>query len=210
MHPKVDHVDCVSTKPRLPLNNAIPQPPFQHLQLHLIVQQPHFLSRLERWQPNIRTSIAPEGIAERAIPATAHLPLHREIHLGQIVGTQFQRVEGVVGRAALRRVFGFDLLFQAARAVFAGAAALAGFGAAFGRWEGGEMLDGCGVRWRTCGLTLDDGSSEIFFVEKGVFVYELFVVGIGWVMGVVAEVDEANFCWLRCLVSIAFPFPVRR
>lgn len=137
VHPKGDHVDCVSTKPRsAPKQRPYPNPPFQHLQLHLIVQQPHLLSRLERRQPNIRTPIAPEGIAEGAIPATAHLPLHREIHLGQIVGTQFQRVEGVVGRAALRRVFGFDLLLQPAGAVFAGAAALAGFGAAFGRWGG--------------------------------------------------------------------------
>ncbi len=58
--------------------------------------------------------------------------MHGEIDLGQLVGAQLQRVQGAVGRVALRRVFRFDLLLQPARAVFAGPAALAGFGAAFG------------------------------------------------------------------------------
>jgi len=43
-----------------------------------------------------------------------------------------QRVQRFVGGGSLGSVFGFELLGQAAGAVFAGAATLAGFGLAFG------------------------------------------------------------------------------
>lgn len=114
----------------------IPTPSETNLQLHHIIHQPDLLPRPKSRQANIRTPIAPKRIAQRAIPTTAHLPLHREVDLGQVVSAQLQRGQGAVGGVPLRRVFGFDLLLQPARAVFAGAAALAGFGAAFGGCEG--------------------------------------------------------------------------
>ena len=105
------------------------------LQLHIVIQQPNLLTRLERRQSNIRTPIAPKRIAERAVPAAADLALDGKVDLvEQIVGTEFHRVELCVGVGALRGVFGFELLFHAAGAVFAGAAALAGLGTAFGGW----------------------------------------------------------------------------
>ena len=111
-----------------------------HLQLDIIVQQPDFLTWLERRQANVRAPIASESVAQRAVSAAAHFALHCEIDfVEEVVGTKLHRVERFVGIGALRGIFGFELLFHAAGAVFAGAAALAGLGAAF---EGCSRLVG--------------------------------------------------------------------
>jgi hypothetical protein len=49
------------------------------LQLHLIIDQPDLLAWLERRQPNVRTSITPEGITKSTITTASHFPLHGEI-----------------------------------------------------------------------------------------------------------------------------------
>ena len=65
--------------------------PLQHIsQLHLIVHQPNLLSWLERRQTNVRTAIAPEGIAQGAIATASHLALHGEIDFCQVVCLQFR------------------------------------------------------------------------------------------------------------------------
>ena len=132
-----EHPPIFTPNPTQPQKTPSMQSPSrEQLQLHIIIQQPHLLPGLERRQSNIRTPIAPESIAQRAVPATPHLALDGEVDLiEQLVGAEFHRVEGFVGGGALRAVLGFEALFHAAGAVFAGAAALAGFGAAF---------EGCG------------------------------------------------------------------
>jgi hypothetical protein len=99
-------------------------------ELHIIVQQPDFLSGLERRQTDIRTAIATEGVSQRAVPARTDLALHGEIHLGEIGGVQTREVR--IGFGASGFIFGGETLCKAAAAVFAGASALgvgfAGFG----------------------------------------------------------------------------------
>jgi hypothetical protein len=99
-------------------------------ELHIIVQQPDFLSGLERWQSDIRTAIAAEGVSQRAVPARTDLALHGEIHFREIGGVQTCEVR--VGFGASGFIFGGETLGEAAAAVFAGASALgvgfAGFG----------------------------------------------------------------------------------
>ncbi len=56
-----------------------------HLQLHILVNQPHLLPRLESWQPNVRAPITPERIPQRAISTATDLSLHREINFGELV-----------------------------------------------------------------------------------------------------------------------------
>lgn len=104
--------------------------PTTHLQLHIIVHQPHLLAGLERRQANVWTSVTPERISQRTVATRADLSLHCEIHLGQILGLQFREV--VVGCRALGRVFGVQPLGQATGAVFARAAALGVGFACFG------------------------------------------------------------------------------
>lgn len=103
------------------------------LQLNVIVQQPDLLTRLERWQANVRAAIASERIAKCAISAAANLALDCEVDLvEEIVGTKFHCIELLVGVGTLRRVFGFESLLHAAGAVLAGTTALARLRAAFG------------------------------------------------------------------------------
>lgn len=107
------------------------------LQLHLILHQPNLLPHLESRQPHIRTSIAPKRIPQRAIPATAYLPLYREVHLGELLRLEF--CERGVGVGAFGGVFGGDAGGEATGAIFAGAAAFSRGGAAFGCcWAGRE------------------------------------------------------------------------
>lgn len=104
------------------------------LQLHLVCNL-NLLPRLESRLPDIRTSITSERIAQSAIPTAPHFALDGKIDLGEFVRLELREL--LVGRAAFGCVFGFEALGKAAGAVFAGAAALTGFGTAF---------DGCG-RW---------------------------------------------------------------
>lgn len=116
--------------PHNPLTNTPPPLSPPHLQLHLIINQPHLLPRLKRRQSHIRTPIAPKRIPQRTVPTAAHLALHGKVDFGQLVGLEFR--EGLVGGRAFAGVFGFEALGEAAGAVFAGAAAFSGFGAALG------------------------------------------------------------------------------
>lgn len=106
----------------------VPMPP---LQLHIIIQQHHLLTRLERRQPNIRTPITSERIPQTTVSTTTDLPGHCKVDFGQVVGLQFKGFEGCVGVGAFGGVFGFETLGETAGAVFAGAAAFS-FGFAFG------------------------------------------------------------------------------
>lgn len=104
------------------------------LQLDIVVQQPYLLAGLEGGETDIRTSITPESVAQCAVPTAANLALDCEVHLGQVVRSQLQRVQCLVGVGSLCGVFGLDLFFETACAVFAGTASLSGFGTAFGCW----------------------------------------------------------------------------
>jgi hypothetical protein len=107
------------------------------LQLDIIVQQPDLLAGLEGRQPNVRTAVAAEGVAEGAVAAAADLALDGEVDLvEQVVGAELHRVERGVGGGPLRGVFGFQLLLHAAGAVFARAAPLAGLRGALWGWKG--------------------------------------------------------------------------
>lgn len=138
-------------------NRAISHPSFHSpntLQLNLI-RNLNLLPRLESRLPNIRAPITPKRISQGAIPTAAHFPLDGEIDLGEFVGLELREL--LVGCAAFGCVFGFEALGETAGAVFAGAAALAGFGAAFdGCWI---AVSGLRLRFRGGGgmLTLDDG-----------------------------------------------------
>lgn len=102
-------------------------------QLNVVVQQAHFLTRLERWESNIRAPVASEGITQGAIPTAAYLALHCEVDLGKVICVELEAAERLVRGRSFGGVFGFDFLLQAARAVFAGASPLSGLGLAFGR-----------------------------------------------------------------------------
>lgn len=115
-----------------------PAPCILHLPL-IPCGQADLLPWLESRQSHVRTPVAPEGVPQRAVATAAHLALHREVHLCQVVGGEFrdgragERGEFPVGGLAGGGVFGGDFGGEAAGAVFAGAAAFAGRGAAFGR-----------------------------------------------------------------------------
>ena len=79
-------------------------------QLHIIIQQLDLLARLECRQADIRTSITPERIAQRAIATAADLALHSEVELVEIVSPELHRLQVLVRRRALRRVFCCELL----------------------------------------------------------------------------------------------------
>ena len=102
-------------------------------QLHVIIHQPDLLARLKRRQANVRTAIAAERIAQRAVAARAHFTLHCEVHFRQVFSLQFGQV-GVCLRA-LGGVFGVESLSKTAAAVFACAAALGVGEACFGCQE---------------------------------------------------------------------------
>lgn len=101
--------------------------------LHIIIHQPDLLARLERRQANVRASVTPERIAQRAVAARTHFALHGEVHFRQVLGLQFGQV-GVCLRA-LRSVFGVEALRETAAAVFASTAALSVGEACFGCWR---------------------------------------------------------------------------
>lgn len=115
-------------------------PSFSSLELIIAHTDLDLLPRLKRRQADIRTPRAAERVAEVAAPATARLALHRKVDLRQLLVGQHhaRRCLGarlgeqlLVGGCARFGVFVFEELFEAAGAVFAGAAALAGFGGAF-------------------------------------------------------------------------------
>lgn len=106
--------------------------PSRFLQLDIIVQQPHLFARLEGWQANVRTSITPKGITQRTVTTTANLALYRKVHLSEIVGVEFKRIQGLVGGGAFGGIFGFESLLHAASAILAGATSLSWLGLALG------------------------------------------------------------------------------
>lgn len=114
-------------------NNPKRKSPIHGSQLDIIVHQPHLLARLERRQANVRTAVTTESVAQRAVATRAHLALHCEVDLCQVVGVQFSQVG--IGVGTLRGVFGVQALGETAAAVFAGPAAL-GVGLAGFGWEG--------------------------------------------------------------------------
>jgi hypothetical protein len=89
------------------------------LQLHLIVQQPHLLARLERREPNIRAPITPEGVPKSAIPTRTDLALDCEVNFCQVVDGKLRQV--CVGIGAFLLVLGFKTLGETAGTVLAGA-----------------------------------------------------------------------------------------
>jgi hypothetical protein len=170
--------------------NAVHAHLLSHLQLNVVVQQPDLLTRLERRQTNVRAAIASKRIAKCAISAAADLALDCEVYLiEQIVGSKLHRVEFLVGVGALRCVFGFESLLHAAGAVFAGAATLAGLGAAFGGWS--LLVGNEREVWEL--RTLDDRTGHVFFCDELVFVDQVVVLASDdRIIKVVAEVDKAD------------------
>jgi hypothetical protein len=107
------------------------KPSIRNLQLNIIIQQPHLLTRLKSRQSNIWTPITPKRITERTVATAADLALYRKVHFRKIITVQLERVERSIGGGAFGSVFGFEFLFHAAGAVFAGASSLSGLGLAF-------------------------------------------------------------------------------
>lgn len=70
------------------------------LELHLVVQQSDLFTGLEGGQPNVRTAIAPESIAQCAIPARADLALDGKVDLVEIVRGQLESLEPFVRRGS--------------------------------------------------------------------------------------------------------------
>lgn len=105
----------------------------RNLQLYIVVQQAHLLARLECWQPDVRTPVASECVAQGAVAAAANLPLDSEVDLGQVVCAKFDLLQVRVCSRPLLRVFGLNLLLESACAVFAGSSSLAGLGLTFWR-----------------------------------------------------------------------------
>ena len=108
-------------------------PEWHVLQLHLIIHKSHLFTWLERRQANVRTSITPECITQRAVPTGANLALHCKVHLIQVVRIELREV--CIGVGALRFIFGIDSLRKTACAVFASSAPLGVGFAGFG-WSG--------------------------------------------------------------------------
>ena len=73
-----------------------PNNPCPNLQLHLLVDQPHLLSRLERRETNIRTTITPKSVSEATIAAAADFAFDRKVNFRQVVGVQLQAGERFV------------------------------------------------------------------------------------------------------------------
>lgn len=119
-----------------------------HIQskLYIIVQQSYFLTRLERRETNVWTSITTESISQRAVSTRADLALDGEVHLSKIVSLQHSRAVGLRGRCLIELqlgqvgicccagslVFCLESLCQAAGAVLASSptlgVGLTGFG----------------------------------------------------------------------------------
>jgi hypothetical protein len=103
-----------------------------HSKLSHIVQEPDLLTRLESRQANVRTSIAPERITERAVPARPRLALDSKIQFIEVVGIELEGAKVSIGLGTAGFVFVLELLGEAAGAVLAGAATLAGLGLTLG------------------------------------------------------------------------------
>jgi len=107
-----------------------------NLQLNVVVQYPHLLARLKRWEPNVRTAITPESVAQCAVAARAYLSLDGKVHLGQVVYPELGRrlldvPELLRGGSLAGGVFGSQPVGEPAGAVFASATFLAWFRGAF-------------------------------------------------------------------------------
>lgn len=95
-----------------------------------VVQDGDLLAGLEGRQPDVGAVGAAEGVAEGAAAAAARLALDREVQLVEVLGLELERVEVLVRLGAAGLVLRLDALRQAAGAVLAGAALLAGLGLA--------------------------------------------------------------------------------
>lgn len=82
--------------PACAARTSMHSPASRTLQLDIIVEQSHLLSRLERRQSNIRASIASECIAKRTVPTAASLARHREVHLRKVVILQLRHAADLV------------------------------------------------------------------------------------------------------------------
>lgn len=102
-----------------------------------VVQDGDLLAGLEGRQPDVGAVGAAEGVAEGAAAAAARLALDREVQLVEVLGLELERAEVLVRLGAAGLVLRLDALRQAAGAVLAGAALLAGLGLAL--W--------CCLRW---------------------------------------------------------------
>lgn len=111
-----------------------PNAPQTNLQLHIVIQQPNLLARLESRHANIRTPITTERISQATIPARPDLSLNCEVDFCEIVCAELEGLELRVGVGSLVCVFGLEFLCEPAGAVFAGAATLADPGGAFFGW----------------------------------------------------------------------------
>jgi len=76
--------------------------------LHLVIDQPDLLARLESWQPNVWTAIAPEGIAQSTTATAANFALHRKVHLGQLVCLKLY--QSLVSVGPFRLIFSLEAL----------------------------------------------------------------------------------------------------
>jgi len=59
----------------------------QNLQLHIVVEQPDLLTRLESRHADVRTSIATESVSKTAIPTRAYFALNSEIYLSKVISS---------------------------------------------------------------------------------------------------------------------------
>lgn len=113
--------------------------PPRRSELRDVVQNRHLLAGLEGRQADVGAVGTAERIAERAAAAAARLALHGKVQLVQVLALELQRAQVLVGLGAAGLVFGLEALGEAAGAVFAGAAFLAG---------GWGALGGCGKKER--------------------------------------------------------------
>jgi len=58
--------------------------------LRNIPHKSDLLPGLESRQPNVRTSITPEGVPERTVPAAAYFALDREVYFREICRRQLE------------------------------------------------------------------------------------------------------------------------
>lgn len=74
--------------------------------MNVVVEQPHLLAGLEGRKANVWAAIAAEGIAQRAVAARAYFALDGKVYLGQVVGSQLETGQCLVGFGALIGIFG--------------------------------------------------------------------------------------------------------
>lgn len=80
------------------------------LELCRILQQHHFLARLERREPGERAICASVGIAEATGIARPSLPLLGEVQLGKVIRLQLESTEILVRFRPPRLVLGLESL----------------------------------------------------------------------------------------------------